>query len=48
MMCFDKFVNPSDLDNSDSDPWDNWQFGGTPYSVTGHWDDEVTGGGKLK
>jgi RHS repeat-associated protein len=44
----DEFVNPSDFDNSDSDPWDDWQYGGSPYSVTGHWDDEVTGGGKLK
>jgi hypothetical protein len=44
----DAFEAPSDFDNSNSDPWDNWQYGGAPYSVTAYWDDEVAGEGKLK
>lgn len=43
----DLFVNPTDFDNSNSDFWDNWNYGGSPFYVDGFWDDRISGGGVL-
>ncbi|MBD8528249.1 RHS repeat protein [Pseudomarimonas arenosa] len=47
----DLFSDPSDWDNSgytnNPDFWDHYQYGGTPYLVTGSWYERVSGGGTL-
>ena len=43
----DEFSGILDHDNSGDDPWDAWTLGGTPFSVTGSWSDEASGGGSL-
>ncbi len=47
----DRFEHPSDFDNSgrsaNPDFWDRWNYGGTPFNVTGSWADSVRGGGPL-
>jgi len=39
----DEFVDPLDFDNSGDDPWDDWQLGGTPFSVLGDWERNIDG-----
>ncbi len=50
-MMDDLFVDPSDLDNSGytnkPDFWDQWQYGGSPYRVTGDWSERISGGGTI-
>jgi len=43
----DLFVNPSDFDNSGGDFWDQWNYGGTPFNVSGYWGETISGGGPL-
>jgi hypothetical protein len=47
----DLFEHPSDFDNSargsNPDFWDRWNYGGTPFHVTGSWGGSVQGGGSL-
>lgn len=47
----DLFTDPSDFDNSvygrTPDFWDHWQYGGTPFIVSGYWDETVSGSGSL-
>jgi RHS repeat-associated protein len=42
----DPFEYPFDLDNSKSDPWDTWEPG-TPFTVTGRWNDMINDTGRL-
>jgi RHS repeat-associated protein len=43
----DKFVQPFDFNNSNSDPWDNVEVG-RPFYVTHTWVDSVSDSGKYK
>ena len=43
----DEFSEILDIDNSASDPWDDWTLGGTSYYITGNWSDSIIGWGDV-